>query len=139
MTRNEVRQRFVDVVNLINYCQEKKIESFTLMYALNKNYKILKDAEDAIVAVVSPELKELEEKITALGKTIETSQPMPDFEKGLTIADEKDVKRHTELFKEFKKFLEEEETISLYTIPMDKVEDLKMDFMHTAMLSHFIK
>ena len=137
MKHIEIKQLNAELIALINYCVEQKQTNFTLNYALNKNLKRITASIEEVDKCISQELKYIETKIWEEAKKI--NPEAPDFEDGLSILNQDEMERRTELMEKYTKAMNEESDVELYMIDPSKIEDVKIEFEPLIILGKFLK
>lgn len=147
MKRLEVKQLNLDLVRVANHAISKKISNWHFNYALGKNIEIFKKEVESYDKAVSPELKELEEKVMELAR--EKYGKMTDEEKakvsngfllGWELISDEDKTRHEELMKGYNEFLDEESEVAPYYFNPEKMEGVELEFEFSEIIrTNFIK
>jgi hypothetical protein len=139
MTHLEVKQKQKDLIRLLNHLIKTKEGTFYINYALDRNYTLLTKEVQAIEKNVSQELKDLETKAFDLAKGNKNLPEDKIFESGLTMLDEKDKVRHSELMDEYLKAMQEENDLKLYFLDPEKIGDIKIEYPFFQILKTFFK
>ncbi len=123
MKHHQVLKMQGNLITLIAYCIEQKIDNFNLLYALRRNLNKVNSAVKDIQSGFNTDLLALEQKAYDLGVAEKLS-----FEESIGLLSTEDQEHHTKLLTEYNEAMNEENDLVLYLINPDKIEGVNIEY-----------